>query len=127
MAFTSAVTTSDPRTDTLGRHPVWEKKIVFTIDAGDGSAKTAQAIQVNGLLQKITCSSGAATGITGTVVVSIEDNNDDEIFTATGPAEGAVSTWSVNEPLSGTTDVYINPSDDPTGGSWTITVTLRGI
>ena len=127
MAFTSAVTTTDRRSDSLDRYPVWEKVITYTIDAGDGSAKTAQAIEVNGVLQKITCSSGAATGITGTLTLSIEDNNDDEIFTASGPAEGAVSTWSVNEPLSGVTDVYINPSDDPTDGSWIVTVTLRGV
>ncbi len=127
MAFTSTLSTSDRRTDTLNQHPIWEQVITFTIDAGDGSAKTAQVIDINGILQKITVSSGVADGISGTLTLSLEDNNDDEIFTASGPAEGAVSTFNVNEPLSGLTDVYINPNDDPTGGSWTIVVTLRGI
>ena len=129
MAFTSTLSVSEtPEVLTrLNRYIVWERVIVFTIDAGDGSTKTAQLVPINGLLQKITASSGAATGITGTFTLSLEDNNDDEIFTASGPAEGAVSTWSVNEPLSGNIDVYINPNDDPTSGSWTVTITLRGV
>jgi len=129
MAFTSTLATTQtvPTSDLLNRYRVWEKVITFTIDAGDGSAKTAQAVELNGILQKIVAVSGAATGITGTFTLSIEDNGNNEIFTASGPAEGATSTWNVHEPLSGTIDVYINPNDDPTSGSWTITITLRGI
>jgi hypothetical protein len=74
--------------------------------------------------------SGAASGITGTFTLSIEDNGDNEVFTAATPAtpaEGATSVFNVHEPLSGTVDVYIDPNDDPTSGSWTVTITLRGI
>ena len=129
MAFTSVLTTpTELRSRSDGaRSPVWEKKIVYTINAGDGSTKTSQAVEVNGLLKKITAKSSAAAGITGTFTLSIEDSNDDEMFTASGPAEGAVDKWSVDEPLSGVVDVYIDPNDDPTTGSWTITVTLRGV
>ena len=128
MAFTSVLTSSvDSRSDSTDRHPVWERVVTFTIDAGDGSTKTAHEVNINGILQKITSSSGAAAGISGTFVLSLEDNNSDEIFTASGPDEAHSSTWSVTEPLAGTTKVYINPNDDPTSGSWTITVTLRGI
>lgn len=129
MAFTSTLSvTETPEVITrLNRFTCWERVITFTIDAGDGSAKTAQVVPINGLLQTITVSSGAAAGITGTHTVSLEDNNNDEIFTASGPAEGAVSNFSVNLPLVGNIDVYIDPNDDPTSGSWTITVTLRGV
>jgi hypothetical protein len=128
MAFTSVLSDpTDRRSDSLDRRPVWERIITFTIDAGDGSAKTAQAVPLNGIIQKIIATSGTATGITGTFTLSIEDNGDNEIFTASGPAEGATSTWSATEPVTGIIDVYIDPNDDPTSGSWTITITLRGI
>ena len=131
MAFTSTLTHEGKRNDTNStRNDVWEKVITFTIDAGDGSAKTAQAVEINGILQKIVAVSGAATGIAGTFTLSIDDNSDNEIFTAatpSTPAEGATSTFNLSEPLSGTVDVSINPNDDPTSGSWTITITLRGI
>lgn len=131
MAFTGVVANVvDRRSDPTGRHPVWVKTVTFTIDAGDGSAKLTKAVPVNGILQKIVAKSGAATGITGTFTLSIDDNSDNEIFTAATPvtpAEGAISTFNVNEPVAGTIDVGINPNDDPTSGSWTITITLRGI
>ena len=107
--------------------PVWEVVLTDVITAGDGSTEIKHTLPVNGILQKIVAVSGAATGITGTFTLAIDDNADNEIFSASGPAEGATSTWSVNEPVSGTIDIGINPNDDPTSGTWTITVTLRGI
>lgn len=132
MAFSSTLQTtiSPPTQDLLNRYRVWEKVIVFTIDSGDGSAKTAQAVEINGVLQTIVAKSGAAAGITGTFTLSVEDNGDNEIFTAATPAtpaEGSTSVFNVHLPLSGTIDVYIDPNDDPTSGSWIITITLRGI
>lgn len=131
MAFTSTLTTTHtvPTQDLLNRYRVWEKVVTFTIDAGDGSAKTAQAVEINGILQKIVAVSGAHDNAE-TFTLSIDDNSDNEIFTAATPAtpaEGATSTWNVHEPLSGTVDVNIDPSDDPATGSWTVTITLRGI
>ncbi len=131
MAFTGVVATVvDRRSNRSNKHPVWEKTVTFTIDSNDGSAKLTKAVSVNGILQKIVAVSGTAAGITGTFTLSIDDNSDNEIFTAATPvtpAEGAVSTFNVNEPVSGDIDVGINPNDDPTSGSWTITITLRGI
>jgi len=106
---------------------VWEVVLTYTIEAGDGSAEVKYALPVNGILQKIIAKSGTAEGITGTFTLAIDDNGDNEIFTASGPAEGATSTWNVTEPVSGVIDIGVNPNDDPTSGSWTIVVTLRGI
>ena len=107
--------------------PVWEVVLTWVITAGDGSAEVKYALPKNGILQKIIAKSGAATGIAGTFTLAIDDNGDNEIFTASGPAEGATSVWNVNEPICGTIDIGVNPNDDPTDGTWTITVTLRGI
>lgn len=129
MAFTSTLSvTESPEVITkLNRYTVWERVIVYTIDAGDGSTKTAQIVPINGLLQTVTATSGTAAGISGTFTLSIEDNSDVEIFTTSGPAEGASAKYSMNEPLAGNIDVYIDPNDDPTSGSWTVTVALRGL
>ena len=128
MVFTAALSTpTDRRSDSLDRRPVWEQIVTYTIDAGDGHAEVKQAIPINGILQKIICKVGAATGITGTVNLAIDDNSDNEIFAVTSLAESTTYTYNVYEPLSGIIDVGLDPSDDPTSGSWTVTVTLRGI
>lgn len=107
--------------------PVWEEVITYVLTATSGGDAITQAIPLNGILQKIVVASGAATGITGTLTIAINDNGGNAIFPATaGPAEGATSTFSVWEPLSGVITVVIDPSDDPTSGTWTIVVTLRG-
>ncbi len=128
MVFTAAQTSSvEDRNTEENIGQIWERVITFTIDAGDGSAKLTQALNINGRITKIIAKSGAAAGITGTFTLSIDDNGNNEIFTASGPAEGATSTFNVSEDVSGTIDVGINPNDDPTSGSWEIVITLRGI
>ncbi|MHC4121934.1 MAG: hypothetical protein ACYSSI_00040 [Planctomycetota bacterium] len=106
---------------------IWEVVLSYVLTSSSGGDEIKHALPVNGILQKIIATSGAATGITGTFTLAIDDNGDNEIFTASGPAEGATSTWNVAEPVSGTIDIGVNPNDDPTSGTWTITVTLRGI
>lgn len=129
MAFSGVLTSSvEKRVKEPNGKSVWERVITFTIAAGNGSAKTAIALPINGRLTKIIAKSGTAADITGTFTLSIEDNGDNEIFTASGPVEGATITFSVSEDLTGTIDVYINPNDDPGSGSpWIITITLRGV
>lgn len=117
----------DRRNSADKKFPVWEIVLTYTLTTTSTGAEIKHALPINGILQKIICKSGAATGIAGTLVLAIDDNGDNEIFTAAGPAEGATSTWSVSEPVNGFIDVGVNPSDDPTAGTWTITVTLRGI
>lgn len=129
MANSSSYVVTDQRTSLSNKdaNPVWEVVATFIIEAEGGHAEIKQAIPVNGILQKIVAYSGAATGITGTFTLAIDDNGDNEIFTASGPAETATSVWNVNEPVSGNIDVGVDTNDDPTSGTWTITVTLRGI
>lgn len=128
MAGTATVSsTVERRSDSLDRRPVWERVITYVFSSTAGGDEVKQTIPINGILQKIIAKSGAATGITGTFTLAIDDNDDNEIFTASGPAEGATSTWNVSEPLTGVIDVGVDPSDDPTAGTWTIIVTLRGI
>lgn len=131
MAFTGALTTPfDQRGQDETRFPVWEKKVTFTIDAGDGSTKLTVPVELNGILSHITATSGTAAGITGTFTLSLDDNDDIEIFTAATPAtpaEGASSLFNVYIPVTGIIDVGINPNDDPTSGSWTVTIVLRGV
>ncbi len=107
--------------------PVWEQVMTYTLTSSSGGDEIKHSLPVNGILQKIIVKSGTAAGIGGTLTLAIDDNGDNEIFTSAGPAEGATSTFNVWEPVTGTIDVGVNPSDDPTSGTWTITVTLRGI
>lgn len=130
MAFTSTLTTFDKRPQNVDKFPVWRRTIVFTIDAGDGSTKTGQEVEVNGILRMMVVSSGAATGITGTFTLSIDDSDGNEIWTAATPAtpaEGATSVFKDELALSGVVTVNVNPNDDPTSGSWEITIAMEGI
>ena len=125
----TAVLTSSVDRRNLEPHikPTWEHVMTYTLTTSSGGDEIKVALPVNGILQKIIVKSGAAAGITGTLTLAIDDNGDNEIFTSAGPAEGATSTFNVWEPITGTIDIGVNPSDDPTSGTWTITVTLRGI
>lgn len=127
MAGTVTFTRTDRRSDSLDRFQVWEVVCTFVLTDTSGGDEIKAAVPINGILQKIIAKSGAATGITGTLTLAIDDNGDNEIFTASGPAEENTSTWNVSEPVSGVIDVGVDPSDDPTDGTWTIVVTLRGI
>lgn len=127
MAGTSTTVSFDQRDQDIIRFPVWEKVITYTFSSTATAAEVKEDLEINGILQKIIAYSGAATGITGTFTLAIDDNGDNEIFSESGPAELGTSIWDVDEPLSGTIDIGVNPSDDPTSGSWTITITLRGI
>lgn len=117
----------DRRSQEPHTKPVWKAQIIYTIDAGDGSTEITSSLPKYGLAQMITAESGTAAGIVGTFTLAIDNDDDIEVFSQSGPAEGAASVWDVNIPLCGTTDIRVNPSDDPTSGSWTITVTLWGI
>ncbi len=120
--------TANRATPAFKDSPVWEEVITYTLTTTSGGDAITQVIPVNGILQKIVIASGAAAGISGTLTLAIKDNGGNTIFPATaGPAEAAESTFSVWEPITGTMSVIVDPSDDPTSGTWEIVVTLRGI
>ena len=126
-AGTVVLTSVDRRSQEPDIAPVWEHVLTYTLTTSSTGAEITQALPINGILQKIIISNGAAAGITGTLTLGIDDNGDNEIFTSAGPAETATSTFNVWEPVTGTIDIGVNPNDDPTSGTWTIIVTLRGI
>ena len=107
--------------------PVWERIITYTLTTTSGSDEIKFALPMNGILQKIICKVGAAAGITGTLTLAIDDNGDNEIFSVSSLAESSTNVYNVSEPLTGQIDIGVNPSDDPTSGTWVIVVTLRGI
>lgn len=120
-------TSVDRRNQEPHNMPVWEYVMTYTMTSSSGTAEIKHALPINGIIQKVVAYSGAATGITATFELAIDDNGDNEIFTAGGPAELATSAWSLNEPVSGTIDIGVAPGYFPTGGTWEVTVTLRGI
>ena len=119
----------DRRGDTLGRHPVWEKKLTFFTDTGAHAEVTLTIASLNGILQKIVMVVPASTATGGTATFTIDDNADNEIFNSGAKAEGAsaVYTFSVSEPLCGNIDFGLDFSKDPTGTGQTTTIYLRGV
>ena len=125
MAFTAVTTKIDNRHHT--KNPVWETKTVFSIDAGDGSVELTEEVEINGTLKNIVIVVGAATGIVGTVDVDFDDADDNEFDANVALAEGSTTIpGSIDQPVNNF-KIRVNPSDDPTSGTWTITVYAKGI
>jgi len=126
MAFTAVTTKIDNRH--LGcQFPVWETKTVFTIDAGDGSTELTEEVLINGRLMDLVIVVGAAAGITGSVDIDFDDADGNEFDSNAGLAEGSTTIpSSIDQPVNNF-DIRCNPSDDPTSGSWTITVYAKGL
>lgn len=126
MAFTAVTTKKDNRSRGP-EFPVWETKTVFTIDAGDGSTELTEEVEVNGRLTDLVIVVGAAAGITGTVDIDFDDADDNEFDANAGLAEGSTTIpASIDQPVNNF-KIRCNPSDDPTSGSWTITVYAKGL
>ena len=121
-ALTSKV---DRRTDTLNQHPIWERVITFTFADNIWDA-TTHNLEINGILQKLVIAVGTTGSGNPTTTVAINDNADVELFTVAGLAEGSDTLYSLNEPLSGTTDIVVTPSTDPLG-DYSVIIYLRGI
>lgn len=105
--------------------PVWERVITFTFASGDDT-EVKQAIPVAGILQKIIVKCGSCAGANPTATIAIDDNADNEIFTAAALAESTTYPYNISEPLVGVMDVGILPSTDPLS-AYIVTVYLRGI
>ena len=116
----------DKRGDTLGRFPIWEKKLTFPVAGGGHVEATLTISSLNGILQKIIMVLPAST-TTGTVATfTIDDNADNEIFNSGAQAEGSNYAFNVSEPLCGSIDFGLDLDADPTD-AYTATVYLRGI
>ncbi len=117
MANSGVLTTElDRRNLEPTKQPVWEHVLTYTIEADGGSSEIKVPLPINGIIRHISAVVGAAGGITGTINLAIDDNADAEIFSATSLAESTTNNFQVDLPVSGTIDVGVNPSDDPTTG-----------
>ena len=125
MAGSSILTSSVERRNVEPNiKPVWEAVLTFTFASGD-TAEVKHALPLNGLLQKIVVTNSGATAVV-TSTVAMDDNADNEIFSAATLAESTTYNYSVNEPVAGTIDIGVTPSTDPLS-AYSVTVTLRGI
>ena len=120
---TGVLVSYDRRTDTLDKHPVWERVVTFSLVSGDITGLTT--IVMNGLLQKIIVKLSNMEGAEGTTDVSLTDDGDNTIWSVTNLAESATYTYSVIEPLAREVNVLL-VFDNPNAAA-TVTVTLRGI
>ncbi len=126
MAFTAVTTKKDNR-HRGPEFPVWEIKTVFTIIAGDGSAELTEEVNINGRLMDLVIVVGAAGGITGTVDIDFDDADGNEFDANAGLAEGSTTIpSSIDQPVNNF-DIRCKPSDDPTSGSWLVTVYAKGL
>jgi hypothetical protein len=125
MAFTAVTTIVDNRPNP--HFPVWETQTVFTIAAGDGSAELTEEVRINGRLMDLSIVVGAATGIVGTVDIDFDDRQDVEFDANAGLAEGSTTIPSSIDILVNNFKIRCNPSDDPTSGSWVVTVLAKGL
>lgn len=116
----------DTRSTEPHTKPVWEKKLMFVTAAGQHVKETI-AIPMNGILQKIIMVVPATQATGKTVTLTIDDNNDFEIFSSGAKAENDDYVFNVSEPLAGTVDVSIDLNDTPGTSDHTTTVYLRGI
>ncbi len=102
---------------------VWEIIVTFSLISGDTTGLAT--IPVNGLLQKILVKLSDMASAEGTTDVSLTDDGDNTIWSATDLAESTTHPYSVSEPLSGEVNVILGFTNPGTNA--TVTVTLRGI
>lgn len=105
---------------------VWEKKITFVCAAGTHVEGTI-AIPINGILLKIIMVVPVTQATGKTATLTIDDNNDFEIFNSGAKAEDANYVFNVYEPLAGLCDVSVDLDASPGTSPHTTTIYLRGI
>jgi len=105
--------------------PVWDANVIATWD-DDDTGNVTQAININGIIQKVVFVTPDATNSV-TYQVEILDNEDNVIFDSGEQAENATYTFSLHEPVTGTIDVRIGPSGALGATNPDAIVVLRGI
>ena len=105
--------------------PVWDVIVTATHDADD-TGDVTQALNINGIIQKVILTVPNFTNsITGQVV--IKDNEDKTIFDSGEQAKNADYAFSLHEPVTGTIDVVIGVSGVAGGTGDSIVVAIRGL
>lgn len=112
----------------MEKQPIWETVSVFTVSVGSGHAEITEEIDVEGTLKDLAIVVGAAAGITGTVEVDFDDNNDVEFDSNAGLGEVSTTTPTIDKVVKGF-KIRVDPSAEPIGAgeTWTITVYAKGI
>lgn len=125
-ACTGTVATIDRRSDTLDRHPVWEKKITYACTGTDETATIT--LPINGILQKVIYKRPSLTNSDQTSELTIADRNDVTVFTSgSGLAHNDISVYNLSEPLVGACKVLITFDEAIDDSAASFTVTLRGV
>ena len=124
MSERTGVTVSyDRRSDTLDRYTVWEKVVTFTLESGDTTG--VAAIPINGLLQKILVKVPNMQSGSGSLDVSLTDNDDNTIWSVTNLGDSLTYPYSVSEPLAREVNVVLGFTNP--GAAAIVVVTLRGV
>lgn len=105
---------------------VWEIVHEFFTDAGAHVEGTI-ALPLNGIIRNVLVTLPVTTATGTTSTVTIDDNSDTEVFNTGALAEGANHNFVLDLALSGTIDISLDMSADPTGSGVTNVVTLRGV
>lgn len=121
---TGTVVTIDRRDDTLGRYPVWEKRITYACVTADTTATIT--LPISGILQKVIYKRPNTANDNLTSVLTIDDRIDNTIYTSATLAENDTLVANMSEPLVGGCDVLIT-FNEAVGSSATFYITLRGI
>ena len=124
----SAVLTSTTRAkvNQTPNEDVWEAVFTFFTDNG-GHAEQAVAFPLNGIVRNLVVVLPVTTATGTTSTVTIDDNSDAEIFNSGALAENATHVFTLDHALSGTVDISLDMSADPTGSGVSNVVTIRGI
>ena len=124
MSERTGVTVSyDRRSDTLERFTVWEKVVTFALESGDTTG--IAIIPINGLLQKILVKVPNMQSGSGSLDVSLTDNDDSTIWSVTNLSDSLTHPYSVSEPLAHEVNVILGFTNP--GQTVIVVVTLRGV
>lgn len=129
-----AVTTTDRRTDTTNRHPVWTSVFSqLSWASGETAAVNTTASGINGQIKQIICTPTEATAGGTTFQIDLYDNNDvlvNQVVAALDDAAGAtLYTESDFSSAAFVNGFYlkVTPNQDPSTNGTTMDITARGI
>ena len=102
---------------------IWEIVVTFNIISGDTTGTAT--IPINGILMKVFAKLPDMASAEGTLDLTLSDNGDNTIFTASNLAESTTHPYSVTESLSDEINIALAFTDP--AASVIVVVTLRGL
>ena len=130
-----SVTIVDRRTDTLGKHPVWEVTLSQMTWASDNQVAVTQAVNINGIIKQIVIIVGTATDGTLVCPVEVQDSSGNVIKTfasladATTHVKSSTTDFGENELAFDSSGFVISADPDkvPGASGLTVDIVVRGI